>query len=119
MTYSLGELATLAQEGLNVTVVVLNNGAMGWIKWEQAVYWNGKFQSTDLSEVDFSVVAQGLGCKGHRVQEPADLRDALAQALASADPSLIDVKTAVTEASVDKFSGATRAKELMRQSPPC
>lgn len=119
MTYCLGELATLVQEGLNVTVVVLNNSAMGWIKWEQAVFWNARFQSTDLSDVDFAMAARALGCAGYRVKEPSDLRDAIAQALTAKQPTVVDVQTAVAEAAVDKFAEATQAKELIRQNLAC
>jgi thiamine pyrophosphate-dependent acetolactate synthase large subunit-like protein len=113
MTYSLGELATLAQQGMNITVVVMNNSAMGWIKWEQAVFWEGKFVSTDLSDVDFAVVARGMGCTGMNVTEPADLREALSQALTSDKPALLDVRTAVNEAAVPKFTESAQARKLM------
>jgi acetolactate synthase-1/2/3 large subunit len=116
MTYSLGELATLAQQGMNMTVVVMNNSAMGWIKWEQAVFWEGKFVSTDLSDVDFATVAQGMGLNGVNVSEPSDLRDALSQALTSDHPTLVDVRTAVNEAAVPKFTESAKAKELMREN---
>ena len=113
MTYSLGELATLAQQGMNITVVVMNNSAMGWIKWEQAVFWEGKFVSTDLSDVDFAVVARGMGCTGMNVTEPADLREALSQALTSDKQALLDVRTAVNEAAVPKFTESAQARKLM------
>jgi acetolactate synthase I/II/III large subunit len=116
MTYSLGELATLVREGMKVTVVVLNNSAMGWIRWEQAVFWEGKFQSTDLSEVDFAAVARGMGCEGAHVSDPADLRDALTQALAADGPALVDVRTAVAEAAVPKFTESERARALMENT---
>jgi len=117
MTYSLGELATLVQQNMNVTVVVMNNSAMGWIKWEQAVFWDGKFISTDLSDVNFATVAQGLGLHGVNVNEPSDLRDALAKALTSDGPTLVDVRTAVNEAAVPKFTESAKARELMRENP--
>ncbi len=113
MTYSLGELATLADQGMNITVVVLNNSAMGWIKWEQAVFWDGKFQSTDLSDVDFAMVARGMGCMGVNVSEPADLGEALAQALAAHGPTLVDVRTSVSEAAVPKFTESAQARKIM------
>lgn len=113
MTYSLGELATLVQQGMNVTVVVTNNSAMGWIKWEQAVFWDGKFVSTDLSDVNFAMVAQGMGLNGVNVAEPTDLRDALSQALTSDKPTLLDVRTAVSEAAVPKFTESAQARKLM------
>lgn len=117
MTYSLGELATLVQQGMNVTVVVMNNSAMGWIKWEQAVFWDGKFVSTDLSDVNFAVVAQGMGLAGINVTEPSHLRDALSQALIADQPTLVDVRTAVSEAAVPKFTESAKAKDLMRENP--
>lgn len=113
MTYSLGELATLAREGLNIAVVVLNNSAMGWIKWEQAVYWEGKFQSTDLGEVDFAAVARAMGCGGTNVSEPDDLREALTIALSAEVPTLVDVRTDAGEAAMPKFVESARARELM------
>ena len=116
MTYSLGELATLAQQGMNMTVVVMNNSVMGWIKWEQAVFWDGKFISTDLSDVNFATVAQGMGLNGVNVSEPSDLRDALAKALSSDSPTLVDVRTAVNEAAVPKFTESSKARELMKEN---
>jgi len=113
MTYSLGELATLAQQGMNITVVVMNNSAMGWIKWEQAVFWDGKFVSTDLSDVNFATVAQGLGLNGANVGEPSDLRDALAKALTADYPTLVDVQTSVSEAAVPKFTESEQARRIM------
>ena len=113
MTYSLGELATLAQQGMNITVVVMNNSAMGWIKWEQAVFWEGKFVSTDLSDVNFAMVAQGMGLNGVNVSEPRDLRAALAQALKSDSPTLVDVRTSVSEAALPKFIESEQAQRIM------
>jgi acetolactate synthase-1/2/3 large subunit len=113
MTYCLGELATLAQEGLPVKVIVLNNSAMGWIKWEQAVFWEGKFQSTDLSQVDFARVAEGLGCQGSRVDEPEDLQGAIVATLATEAPAVLDVRTSASEAAVPKFAEAISARAHM------
>lgn len=114
MTYSLGELATLAQQSMNVTVVVLNNSTLGWIKWEQAAFWDGKFQSTDLSDVDFAAVARGMGCAGDTVREPGDLREALARALSSEGPSVVDVLTDPGEVAVPKFAESPEARGFMR-----
>lgn len=114
MTYSLGELATLAQQGMNITVVVMNNSVMGWIKWEQAVFWDGKFISTDLSDVNFAIVAQGMGLSGVNVGEPSDLRAALSNALTSDSPTLVDIRTAVNEAAVSKFTESEQVRRFMK-----
>ncbi len=115
LSYCLGELATLSQESLNVTVVVLNNSAMGWIKWEQAAFWNGNFESTDLIKVDFAKVAQGLGCIGLSVNDPAELGEALAHALALKAPTVVDVRTAVGESAVAKFTESESGRKYMQE----
>jgi acetolactate synthase-1/2/3 large subunit len=111
LTFSLGDLATLAEQGMHVKVVVLNNSAMGWIKWDQAHKWDGKFISTDLTDVDFSLVAQGLGCSGKKVTEPGELQDAFAQALDHEGPVLLDVKTSVEDTPVTKFIESEEARK--------
>jgi acetolactate synthase-1/2/3 large subunit len=118
MTFSLGELATLAQEGMNVKVVVLNNSTMGWIKWDQAVSWDGKFISTDLGNVDFSLVAKGLGCEASRVTESKEVRDAIAQALAHEGPVLLDVHTSVGDTPVSKFIESKEGKDRILSDSP-
>lgn len=114
MTFSLGDLATLAQQGMNVKVVVLNNSAMGWIKWDQAVAWDGKFISTDLDDVDFSLVAKGMGCGANRVTEPGELKDAFAEALSQEGPFLLDVKTSVEDTPVTKFIESDEGRRHIR-----
>lgn len=113
LSYCLGDLATLRQHNMNVTVVVLNNSTIGWIKWEQAAFYDGQFYGTDLSEVDFAGVAEGLGCKGYRVREPGDVNRVLTEALAHNGPSVVDVRTATrNEFVAGKFLG-TDAKDIM------
>jgi acetolactate synthase-1/2/3 large subunit len=110
MTFCLGELASLSQHGLNIKVVVLNNSTMGWIKWDQATFWDGRFQSTDLNRVNFALAARALGCEGIEVSDPSDLRDSLAKALATEAPVVIDVHTSVDETPVAKFNQSENAK---------
>jgi len=117
LTFSLGELATLAQGGMNVKVVVLNNSTMGWIKWDQAVYWEGKFISTDLGDVDFSMVGKGLGCEGSRVNDPRDFRGAFADALAQEGPVLLDVITSVSDTPVTKFIESEQGRQKIQNNP--
>jgi thiamine pyrophosphate-dependent acetolactate synthase large subunit-like protein len=63
--------------------------------------------------VDFAAVARGLGCIGLSVSDPADLSQALAQALAADSPAVIDVRTSANEAAVPKFTESTSARAYM------
>jgi benzoylformate decarboxylase len=53
----------------------------------------GVYPGMDLvdPEIDYVALARGLGVDATRVDKPAMLRDALAQAVASRRPALVDV----------------------------
>ncbi len=89
----LGELETVRRLGLDVTVVVVNNAASGYVKaLQHSMYGEGSYQSSELAEVDYAKVAQALGCQGIRVEEPDALAPALAEGLSgSGDATVIDV----------------------------
>jgi acetolactate synthase-1/2/3 large subunit len=96
-SYSIGELATHAQQGLRTVNIVLNNGTLGWLAMWQRLFFDGLRQSVDLeSEAggpNFATVAQGLGCEGIRVEQPGELADALDTAFAATLPVVVDVRT--------------------------
>jgi acetolactate synthase-1/2/3 large subunit len=91
--YAAGELATLAEQRLPVTVVVLNNRSWGWIRWYRRINFGRAWQDEDFGDVAFADVARGFGLAGQRVTEPAELPAALRAALAGPGPALVDVVT--------------------------
>ncbi|KNY08528.1 acetolactate synthase [Achromobacter piechaudii] len=90
---SLGELETAVRMGLAFTLVVVNNAASGYIKaLQHLMYGSGSYQSSDLVETNYANVARALGCNGIRVEDPADIQAALANAYACKDrPTILDV----------------------------
>jgi pyruvate dehydrogenase (quinone) len=88
-TMLMGDLLTLVQVGLPVKVVVFNNGALGFIELEQksaGFLPNG----TDLKNPNFAAMAEAIGMRGVRIEEPAEINDGIAAALAHDGPVLID-----------------------------
>jgi pyruvate dehydrogenase (quinone) len=90
MTMMMGELATLAQHGLPVKVVVMRNDVLGLIKWEQMAFLGNPQYGVELAPVDFVKVAEACGLKGVRIEDPATAGDELARALAMDGPVLIE-----------------------------
>jgi acetolactate synthase I/II/III large subunit len=90
---NLQELGTLAQYGIAVKTVIINNGWQGMVRqWQQAFY--GERYSSSNMEVgmpDFELLAQAYGIKGMVVRDRADLSAAVAQMLAHDGPVLMDV----------------------------
>jgi acetolactate synthase I/II/III large subunit len=91
--YAAGELATVAELGLPVTVIVLNNRSLGWIRWYRRITFGRGWEGEDFSDVPFADVARAFGLAGERVTEPARLAGALRTALGSPGPALLDVVT--------------------------
>jgi acetolactate synthase-1/2/3 large subunit len=91
--YAVGELATVAELGLPVTVIVLNNRSLGWIRWYRRVTFGRGWEDEDFADVTFAEVAKGFGIGGQRVTEPAQIGPVLRQALELAGPALVDVVT--------------------------
>jgi len=92
LNMTLGDLETAVRLKVPVTVMVVNNAASGYIKALQHAMFGGRYQSADLSDLNYAVIAEALGCKGIRVEHPDQLADAYRTALANREgPTLIDV----------------------------
>lgn len=91
----LGDLETGLRIGADFVVCVVNNAASGYVKaLQHAVFGPGNYQSSDLTEINYADVARALGCAGIRVEQPADLAAAMAEALAEKGrPTVLDIVT--------------------------
>lgn len=91
-TMVMGDFATAVGNDLPVTVVLLNNGKLDMIEYEQD---EGRYPhfATDLSPIDFAKYAECCGGLGFKVQHPSELRNTLKQALSSKKPSIVDIVT--------------------------
>ncbi|HEX5506778.1 MAG TPA: thiamine pyrophosphate-binding protein [Thermomicrobiales bacterium] len=87
------ELETIARLGLPVTLIHFNNGAFGWIKMLQHLYYDERFFGVDFTMVDYAKIAEGFGLRGVRVEHPDQLEDAIGAAVRGATPTFIDVQT--------------------------
>ncbi|HXO10339.1 MAG TPA: thiamine pyrophosphate-dependent enzyme [Solirubrobacteraceae bacterium] len=85
----MGDLLTIAERQLPVKLVVLDNSGFQFvhIEMEEAGIqpYGIKFANPDLAKV-----AESIGLTGIRVQDPGEVRDAVAQFLATPGPALLD-----------------------------
>jgi pyruvate oxidase len=86
----MGEFNTAVKYNMDITHVLFNNGELGKISKEQR---DGKWPvwQTELSNPNFAEYARACGGRGFRVEQDAELEDALRQALAHKGPSLVDI----------------------------
>jgi acetolactate synthase-1/2/3 large subunit len=89
---TLGELETARRVGAGLTVVVVNNAASGYVKALQHAMMGGRYQSADLTEMDYAAIARAMGCGGIRVENPDDLGGALREGMEDTGrPTVVDV----------------------------
>ena len=85
------ELATAMMYGINVVTIVVNDGALTAIKGSQQKDCNGRTIDTDLSNPDFVEFARSFGAYAVRVNDLADFKGILQDAIAANRPALIEV----------------------------
>jgi acetolactate synthase-1/2/3 large subunit len=86
------ELATAAQYGAAVLVVVVNNGMYGTIRMHQERSYPGRVSGTGLKNPDFAAFARAFGGHGETVEETAQFAPAFERARASGKPALIEIR---------------------------
>lgn len=91
--HSWAELETLFRLRLPVTVVVLNNGILGFQKHAEDAKFGEHTIACDFASVDHAAIARACGISGVRVERGEDLGAALDAAFAAGKPALIEVIT--------------------------
>ena len=98
------ELATAAQYGANLIVVVVDNGAYGTIRMHQERKYPGRVSATTLANPDFAALGAAYGAWSARAETTAQFTAALEEAKARSGLRLIH---AVTDLERIAASGAT------------
>ena len=91
-TMLMGDLLTVRQWKLPIKIVIFNNGLLGFVDFALKA---GGFlpMGTRLDNPNFADMAQAMGIYGVRVEDPRELKSALATAFAHDGPAVIDVLT--------------------------
>jgi pyruvate dehydrogenase (quinone) len=87
----LGDLLTQVQRKTPVVQIILNNESLDFVKIEMQEAGVVPF-GVDFKNPNFAKVAEAMGAKGIRIEEPGDVREGLAVALAyKGGPVVVDV----------------------------
>lgn len=96
--YHLSEIETAVRYGVNVVLVVNNNGALNQEipHFDHAYGGDPQERGREMwgfSKANFAKIAEAMGCRGIRVEKPNELQSALKEALAAKAPIVLDVVT--------------------------
>ena len=89
-----GELATLAQERIPLTAVIVDDGGYGMLRYDQDVTGTPRF-GVDLRTPDFAALAAAFGIRNETVHDlDESFGEALARHVADPEPSVLVAKAA-------------------------
>jgi acetolactate synthase-1/2/3 large subunit len=112
------ELATIAQEGLDVNVAIINNGYLGMVRQWQEFFYEKRYAATPLIGPDFARLAQAFGIAGHTVTGRSAVADTVNTARRSGRAAVIDFQVEQEDSVFPMVpAGADLHKMIRRPSP--
>jgi acetolactate synthase I/II/III large subunit len=84
------ELATIAQESLDVKVAIINNGYLGMVRQWQQFFYERRYAATPLHNPDFVKLAAAYGLTGVAVRSRAEVVPAIVAARERSETAVID-----------------------------
>jgi acetolactate synthase-1/2/3 large subunit len=105
------ELATAAQYGADLLVILVDNGAYGTIRMHQEREYPERISATDLKNPDFAALARAYGGWAETVEKTEEFAPALDEALKRTGIRLLHCKT-----NVEQISNATTITKLREKA---
>jgi acetolactate synthase-1/2/3 large subunit len=84
------ELATVAQEKLDIKIAILNNGYLGMVRQWQEMFYHRNYVGSELFGPDYVKIADAYGIPGMRVTDKLEVPLAIEKAMAYDGAFLID-----------------------------
>jgi len=92
------ELATAAEGGLDVKVVLLNNGHLGLVRQQQTLFYNDNLSAVKYQQrTNFAMAAESMGVKGVDLATSENPYEDLKTALLESGPCVINIPIAKEE----------------------
>ncbi|CAG2159083.1 thiamine pyrophosphate-binding protein [Cupriavidus numazuensis] len=87
------EIATAAAHGVNLVVIVVNNGMYGTIRMHQERRYPGRQSGTTIVNPDFVAMATSCGAWAERVERTEDFAAAFERARQAGKPAVLELVT--------------------------
>jgi acetolactate synthase-1/2/3 large subunit len=108
------ELATCAQEGIDIKVFIMNNGYLGMVRQWQELFWEKRYSQVDMgSWPDFVKLAEAHGATGVRFEDKRTLVQDMRDAIATPGPVLVDVRVTREENTYPMIAPGEPARNMV------
>jgi acetolactate synthase-1/2/3 large subunit len=109
------ELATAAQEELDLNIAIVNNGYLGMVRQWQEFFYEKNYQSTPLLSPDFVKLADAHGIRGKAVKTRAEVLPAVAEAQKHKGPFLINFLVEKEDSVYPMIPAGSALHEMIRR----
>ena len=90
---NLNELSTAVTHELPITILLMNNHALGMVRQWQKLFYGNRFSQTDVRKrTDYVRFAESFGAVGLAIEKDEDIVAVLTKALATQTPVLVDCR---------------------------
>jgi acetolactate synthase-1/2/3 large subunit len=112
------ELATIAQEKLDINVAIINNGYLGMVRQWQEFFYQRRYAATPITGPDFVKLADAFGLWGAAVHRRGDVEAAVLAARACPGAAIIDFRVEQEDTVYPMVpAGADLHRMIRRPSP--
>lgn len=88
---TVSEIGTAVENGIATVCIVMNNGCWGAEKAYQRDFFGERYIGADVPNPPYDKLAELYGARGFRVDEAAQIEEAVKAALACGKPAIVDV----------------------------
>jgi acetolactate synthase-1/2/3 large subunit len=95
---NLNEFSTAVTQNLPITILLMNNKALGMVRQWQKIFYGRRFSQTTVNKkTDYVRLAEAFGGKGLTIEKEEDILPVLTEALNTPSPVLIDCRISPDE----------------------
>lgn len=95
---NLNELSTAVTENLPITVLLMDNRALGMVRQWQKLFYGRRFSQTTVNKkTDYVKFAQSFGAKGLAIEKREEILPVLKEALSTPSPVVVDCRISEDE----------------------
>ena len=108
------ELATLADNNIDIKIVIVHNFILGMVGQWQRLFYNHHYSASELNlKRDFIKIAEAMGVRGYRLTKPEELETELPEILFSKGAAVIDVYVPQEENVLPMVPGGKRLDQMV------
>jgi acetolactate synthase-1/2/3 large subunit len=108
------ELATAVEHDIDVKVFIMNNGYLGMVRQWQELFWDRRYSAVDMgTSPDWVKLADAFGATGMRVTHDDEVEDAMATAIKTEGPVVLDVHVRREENCYPMIPAGAAARDMV------